>query len=206
MSIASTATEVYLASAASNNQTVPPPIKNFPVCTTVASGAQAARTERVIITLSNTYGESANSVETIVQVPANNVVLVYAPGHLEGSSTPGGATGWNCYITTGAALSETKQNTSTLSLGSNFQEPASGLIGGAALPNNAITYPGLTHSNNNLANTPPSTGGITVAQSPSGTSVTSTNRTVEATQSYMAASLNILNVGTTPPPPGSLTH
>lgn len=50
-----------------------------------------------------------------------------------------------------------------------------------------------------LANTPPATGGITVAQSPSGTSVTNTGRTKEATASYMTASLNALNVGTIPP-------
>lgn len=67
-----------------------------------------------------------------------------------------------------------------------------------AVPNTAAQVPSFT-ANNQPLNTPPSPGLITVPQSPSGAVVTNTTRTTEATQTYMARSLNILNVGTTPP-------
>lgn len=76
---------------------------------------------------------------------------------------------------------------------------------GAAVPATS-GQPGLVDGNNNFANTPGPTGAIAVPQSPLGTPTTNTNRTTEATQSYMAASLNILNVGKTPPPTGNLPH
>jgi hypothetical protein len=68
-----------------------------------------------------------------------------------------------------------------------------------AVPNPSASQPSLTNGNANLANTPPATGAITVPQSPSGAVVTNTGRSTEATYTYMATSLNILNVGTTPP-------
>lgn len=58
----------------------------------------------------------------------------------------------------------------------------------------------LVSGDANLTNAPTATGVLTNPQAPSGTSVTNTTRTLEATQTYMAASLNKLNVGTTPPP------
>jgi len=69
-----------------------------------------------------------------------------------------------------------------------------------AVPNTAASQPQLMDGNTNLANTPQATGLITVPQSPSGTSTTNTGRALEATATYLASKLNILNVGTTPPP------
>lgn len=74
-----------------------------------------------------------------------------------------------------------------------------------AVPTTVGNTPGYT-TNSNPLNTPGSTGLLAPPQSPSGAVVTNTGRTVEATQSYMAASLNRLNVGTTPPPTGNLPH
>lgn len=69
----------------------------------------------------------------------------------------------------------------------------------AAVPTTVGSTPGFVDGNNNLANTPPATGALAPPQSPSGAVVTNTGRSNTTTQSYMAASLNILNVGTTPP-------
>ena len=73
-----------------------------------------------------------------------------------------------------------------------------------AVPNLSASQPSYTNNTANVIDTPPATGAITYPQSPLGTSVTNTTRTTEATQTYMAASLNKLNVGTTPPAPGTL--
>ena len=75
---------------------------------------------------------------------------------------------------------------------------------GDAIPNTSSAQPSLTSGLANLTNAPTATGAITYPQSPSGTSVTNTGRTIEATARYMTVSLNAQNVGTTPPPTGSL--
>jgi hypothetical protein len=75
---------------------------------------------------------------------------------------------------------------------------------GDAIPITTGNVPQLVSGITNCANTPPSTGVLVSPQSPAGTSVTSTGRTIEATASYMTHSLNAQNVGTTPPPTGSL--
>ena len=69
---------------------------------------------------------------------------------------------------------------------------------GEKVPNTLSSSPSLT-ANSGITNTPPATGGITVPQSPSGAVVTNTGRTLSATQSYMAASLNAQNVPYSPP-------
>lgn len=74
----------------------------------------------------------------------------------------------------------------------------------AAVPNTSAAQPSLMDGNNNLANTPPAPGAITVPQSPAGTSVTNTTRTRGATAAFLAVFANAQNVGTTPPPTGNL--
>ncbi len=68
-----------------------------------------------------------------------------------------------------------------------------------SVPTTAGTTPKLTNNANPL-NTPGATGLLAPPQAPSGAVVTNTNRTNMGTKTYMAASLNKLNVGTTPPP------
>lgn len=60
-----------------------------------------------------------------------------------------------------------------------------------SVPNLSASVPSLT-ANNNGVNTPPATGGITVAQSPSGAVVTNTGRTVSASAAFMS-SMKVLN-------------
>lgn len=75
---------------------------------------------------------------------------------------------------------------------------------GDAIPNLNAAQPSYTSGIGNLTNAPTAPGAIVVPQDPAGTSVTNTGRTKEAHAVYMTASLNILNVGTTPPAPGTL--
>lgn len=303
------------------NTNAPPETPAIPLLGQVASGAQSIRTERVIVTYTNAFGESAPSPEAVLQVLAGNVITVNTQRTHGQSNFPGSPTGWNCYITTGASGAETRQNstvaapatptTSTLAAGANpgitaltkityvtstgettpsaeasqvvainnllvvnspiggpgvlgwncyvtsgstntetkqnltllpigvafteplggliagtamptinsaslplqlvsegaigFQEKAAGLVAGVAVPTNAALYP-TDFSNTSVVNTPPATGGITYPQSPSGAVVTNTGRTATTTSTYMTHSLNALNVGTTPPPTGSLRH
>lgn len=54
-----------------------------------------------------------------------------------------------------------------------------------AIPNLSAARPSLT-ANANPLDTPPATGGIAVAQSPSGAIITNTNRSISATSSWFA--------------------
>lgn len=195
-----TATSVFISAATPNISTAPSPLRNPPVVTLIAAGAQASRSESIIITLTNSFGESANSQTTTVAVPANFVIQVGSPGNLDADAPGSIASGWNCYAAVGGGTLK-KQNTTAIAMGTIFTEAGSGLTtGGAAVPNLAAGVPALIDGNNNLANTPSATGGISVPQSPSGAVTTNTGRSNEATGTYLATSLNILNVGTTPPP------
>lgn len=167
------ANTIVLGIAVPNVATAPvPPLA--PIVSVVASGAQSQRFERVMITWINASGESLPSPEVKIQVPANNVVVVY-PQPLHGKIAPGQPTGWNCYITTGATNSETKQNTTLLAIpevigsinegvtkGTIFKEPASGLIGGTSLPTAKTSVAGLVSGNANFAHTPPAPGSLTI--------------------------------------------
>lgn len=192
------ANEVFHAQAVPNIITSPPPPTplSFNV-TPINLGSQSDRTERIIVTAVNGYGESANSKEATFKVEDHKVLLI-TPTFNEQGNAPGGPIGWNCYMTTGRSGTETKQNTALLSLGSSFQEPATGLITGSALPNNVVASSSFVQNPSNVTHIPPVTGIITVAQSPAGTSNTNTGRNNTATVSFMTKSLNALNVGTTP--------
>jgi len=68
-----------------------------------------------------------------------------------------------------------------------------------AVPNTSGAV-GFSANPSGVSNVPQATGLITYPQSPSGTSVTNTTRTLSATQAYMAAKLNAQNQSTSPPP------
>jgi hypothetical protein len=77
-------------------------------------------------------GETAASGETNFAASASNVITVAHP-----SSPPAGAIGWNVYVsnTSGGSGAETRQNGGTpIAVGTNWTEPTSGLVTGAALP------------------------------------------------------------------------
>lgn len=190
-----------------------PPAPNAPYVSFVVSGAQSARLERFKITAINASGESAGSAETIVEVPANSVVAIaplggtYGGGIFGGGSAPYKATTWNVYATVGASGTETLQNAVPLSTSVGWQEPSTGLTSsGAAVPTTPAPNPGFTSVVSTLTDSPTATGVLAPPQSPLNTPTPSTGRTTEATQTQMATLLNILNVGTTPPPTGNLRN
>jgi hypothetical protein len=78
---------------------------------------------------------------------------------------------------------------------------------GAAVPNLSASTPQLMDGNNNMADTPPPTGNITVPNSPKGDSSTARAftsgfnyvNTISSTAQFLASKLNVLNVGTVVP-------
>lgn len=88
------------------------------------AGSLSATTYYVRITYMTAYGESPTSLETNEAVPSNSVLVVDSPSAMTG------ATGWNVYVGTTSGT-ETLQNSTPLSIGSNWTEPTSGLVSGA---------------------------------------------------------------------------
>jgi len=97
-----------------------------PTLSQVVSGALAATTYFVKVTYTNALGESLPSDESSLAVLINNVLVVTSP------SAATGMTGYNVYAST-ATGTETKQ-AGPINLGTNWQEPNTGLVAGAALP------------------------------------------------------------------------
>lgn len=201
--------EVDLAQVVPNILTPPPAPKDSDITISqVTSGVQSARTEYVIITTVNSYGESPNSSEFVIEVSSSKVLVVT----YKDSNSPGGATGWNCYVSKSSGT-ETAQNTVPLALGATFQEPATGLISGTALPNNAVQYPSYVNNPSGVTNTPPATGALVPPQSPSG-SVTGQaatynyTNTITSTERYVTLLVTAMQDGVafnnqTPVTPGT---
>jgi hypothetical protein len=198
------ANTVLLSEAIPNDLTIPETPK-VPLLAQAISGVQSQRFERVMVTSLNLSGESAPSAEAVLQVSANNVLVVSQFETKFTGDYPGKPYAFNVYATTGATGTETKQNTVPIPTGQSWQEPATGLVVGSALPTAAAPNPSDT-ANTNVVNAAPPTGNLISPQAPSGTSVTNTGRSNQSTETYMANSLNALNVGTTPPPTGNLRH
>ena len=99
-----------------------------PVLSSVAGGALAATTYFVKITYVNPSGETTPSAEASLAVAANNLLVVTSP--LANQN----ATGYNVYVST-STNTETKQNGATpIAIGTNWTEPTTGLVTGAAMP------------------------------------------------------------------------
>lgn len=98
-----------------------------PTLSSQAGGTLAATTYYVKLTYLNAIGETLGSVEASLLVALNNVLVVNSPAALAG------AVNYNVYVST-AAGTETKQNGSPIAIGTNWVEPTTGLVGGAALP------------------------------------------------------------------------
>lgn len=190
------ANTISISSAIPDSLTRPTAPQYPPIVTQVVSGAQARRIERIMYTWVNSTGESLPSQEVTVLVNANNVVSVL-PGTLYERNYPNAPTGWNVYITNNGPNTETKQNTVVLTLpnttpdgflqsGKAFQEPTTGLIGGAALPTVAAPVQRLVKGNSNFVNTPGATGLLTVSGGVKGTVNTNVNRTLTATQTFLS--------------------
>lgn len=125
-----------------------PPLVPVPGLSSVAGGALAAttyfvRTTWVIQTQDGVQHESLPSNEDSLAVAANNLLRVASPLAV---TMPFALTGWNVYIgqTKG---SETLQNSTPIAIGTAWQEPTTGLVGGPPPPaswgNTLIfTFPG----------------------------------------------------------------
>lgn len=109
-----------------------PPPTSGPVLASTASGALASATYYVRLTYVTAAGESLPGPEASLFVPANSVLQVISP-----TGVPGSVTGYNVYVST-ATGTEAKQNSSPIAIGTNWQEPNSGLVSGAAVPTTSV--------------------------------------------------------------------
>ena len=108
-----------------------PPSPGVPQLSQVAGGTIGATTYYVKTTFVTPSGETIPSSEANLAVLPNDVLVVSPPAQ---SGSAQGCTGWNVYVSTSTGT-ETKQNGSTpIALGTSWQEPATGLVAGAALP------------------------------------------------------------------------
>jgi hypothetical protein len=112
----------------------PPPA---PQTTSMPGGNFGDTNYFVEITYVNPFGETLPSAETVQSVATNNLLEVLSPlGAGSGGDT---ATGYNVYVSTGPSGSETKQNATPLLIGTNWTEPAAGLVSGAPVPTTNTT-------------------------------------------------------------------
>jgi len=97
-----------------------------PLLSTAVAGALLARTYFVVTTYFNpATGETTVSPESTIAVPLNNVLVVTSPAARSGFAQ------YRVYVGTGPGT-ETLQ--ATVNLGTNFTEPATGLVAGATPP------------------------------------------------------------------------
>lgn len=109
----------------------PPP---GPTLSYVAGGALAATTYYVQTIYVTPEGTTLPSPQEAIAVPANSLLVVSSPPAVAG------ATGWNVGVST-TPTAETIQNTTPIAIGTNFTEPTSGLISGAAMPTTNTSNP-----------------------------------------------------------------
>lgn len=128
---------------APDNQNGYSPVPEAPYVSPTASGALAARTYSVRITLVDSLGgESIAPNQAFVYLPANQVAVVHPPN----PTVINGASGvaydrYNVYAiqtTNQGGGGEIKQTPSPISITTSWQEPGSGLISsGAGVPNSS---------------------------------------------------------------------
>lgn len=107
-----------------------------PTIQAVVSGALAAATYFVRISLVTANGETLPGPESSQAILINNVPKVIRPsvGLVSDISIPLVPTGWNVYMSTTTGT-ETKQNGGApLSLAADFQLPNTGLVAGTLMP------------------------------------------------------------------------
>lgn len=92
-----------------------------PIVKTTSGGSLPARTEYYQLTYVSASGETTASPETPITLLANELAIVVSP------AANANATGYNVYGSTTSAQ-EVLQNSSPIALGTNWPEPATGLI------------------------------------------------------------------------------
>lgn len=103
-----------------------------PTLGSTAGGTDASETKYCKTAYANGNGESLPSAEASLASSAHTLLTVASP------AASLGATGYNVYVST-AAGTETKQNATPIAIGTDWTEPASGLIAGSALPTSNTT-------------------------------------------------------------------
>lgn len=96
-----------------------------------SGGSLNATTYYVKTTYVNQFGETTGSVEANFAVAANNLLVVTSPA--TAGTGVGVATGYNVYVSNSSGT-ETKQNSQSIPIGTNWTEPTGGLTAGASLP------------------------------------------------------------------------
>ena len=102
-----------------------------------AGGSLAATTYYVIVTYVSSSGESLGSTEASLAVSASHLLTVTSP------TARTGATGYNVYVATSSGQ-ETQQNSSPISIGTNWTEPTGGLVAGSLPPVDQVGDSDLT--------------------------------------------------------------
>jgi len=110
-----------------------PPIPAAPSVSTTSGGTQPVRTYYVSVTYVTLQGESLSSPETVAAVLANSLLVVTSPATPNYLDAPSFPTQYNVYIAT-ASGAERLQTATPIALGTNWQEPTSGLIPGQLAP------------------------------------------------------------------------
>lgn len=98
-----------------------------PSLSEVSGGTLAATTYYVVITYTNSTGQTTASAEASLAVAANNLLSVASPA----ASTA--ATGWNVFVSTSSGT-ETLQNSSPIPIGTAWTMPTTGLVSGTTPP------------------------------------------------------------------------
>lgn len=116
----------YLVPA--NWDTIPAPVA--PTLSSTSGGSLSAATYYAKVAYTNDSGLLIGfaSAEASEAVLANNLLVVDSPAALTG------ATGWIPFVST-ATGTETAQVTTPIAIGTNWTQPTSGLVTGAAIPN-----------------------------------------------------------------------
>lgn len=103
------------------------PAPASPTLGSVAGGALAAATYYVATSYITARGETLTSPSALLAVAANHLLTVQSP------PLCADVTGWNVYVGT-APGSLQKQNAGAMGIGSDYTEPTTGLVSGAAPP------------------------------------------------------------------------
>jgi hypothetical protein len=122
---------------------VPPPALSSTAGGVLPATTYYAKTTWVIQTQDGVQHESPPSDETSFLVAADNLLVVGSPPSMP---MPYALVGWNVYVGNSKG-SERLQNSAPLTIGSAWQEPATGLVAGAPPPSTwgialIFTYPG----------------------------------------------------------------
>jgi hypothetical protein len=124
--------DVYFGSGTGWNTRLTGPINppsSAPTLSDTIAGVIPATTYFAKVTYVTPGGETTASPEASLSIGSSFVLIVQSPPQ----SPTNGATGYNVYVSTTTGT-ETKQNATPIALGTNWQEPTSGLIAGSALP------------------------------------------------------------------------